>query len=68
MERTMFVFCKFTGVSLQMLNENKNREIIPNPASMTIEYLKCRADLDLEVDFGLNGSLVRLWGFILFRK
>ena len=24
---------------------------------MTIEYLKCRADLYIEVDFGVNGAI-----------
>ena len=24
---------------------------------MTIEYLKCKADLNLEVNFGLNGAI-----------
>ena len=24
---------------------------------MTIEYLKCRADLNFEVDFGVNGAI-----------
>ena len=24
---------------------------------MTIEYLMCRADLNLEVDFGVNGAM-----------
>ena len=31
---------------------------------MTIEYLKCRADLNLEVDFGVNndiGTIVTKW-------
>ena len=25
---------------------------------MTIEYLKCRADLNFEVDFGVNSAIV----------
>ena len=29
---------------------------------MTIEYLECRADLNFEVDFGVNGAI----GAILF--
>ena len=37
---------------------------------MTIEYLKCRADLNFEVDFRVNAPLVRLiltkWDLILF--
>ena len=31
---------------------------------MTIDYLKCRADLNLEVDFGVNdasGTIVTKW-------
>ena len=34
---------------------------------MTIEYLKCRADLDFEVNFGLNGAIgtiVTKWDLI----
>ena len=34
---------------------------------MTIEYLKCRADLNFEVDFGVNGAIgtiVTKWDFI----
>ena len=27
---------------------------------MTIEYLKCRADLNFEVDFGSNDSIGRI--------
>ena len=27
---------------------------------MTIEYLKCIADLNLDVDFRVNGAIVRL--------
>ena len=36
---------------------------------MTIEYLKCRADLDFEVDFGVNGAIgtiVTKWNVIVF--
>ena len=36
---------------------------------MTIEYLKCRADLNFEVDFGVNGAIgaiVTKWDLILF--
>ena len=36
---------------------------------MTIEYLKCRADLNIEVDFGVNGTIgtiVTKWDFIVF--
>ena len=32
---------------------------------MTIEYLMCRADLNFEVDFGVNraiGTIVTKWG------
>ena len=35
---------------------------------MTIEYLKCRADLNFEVDFGENGAIgaiVIKWDVIL---
>ena len=38
---------------------------------MTIEYLKCRADLNFEVDFGAhdsNGRIVTLSELILFKK
>ena len=34
-----------------------------------IEYLKCRADLNFEVDFGVNGAIgtiVTKWDLILF--
>ena len=37
---------------------------------MTIEYLKCRAYLNFEVDFGVNnaiGVIVTKWDLILFR-
>ena len=36
---------------------------------MTIEYLKCRADLNFEVDFRVNsaiGAIMTKWGLILF--
>ena len=36
---------------------------------MTIEYLKCRKDLNFEVDFGVNdviGTIVTEWNVILF--
>ena len=36
---------------------------------MTIEYLKCRADLNFEVDFRENGAactIVTKWNLILF--
>ena len=36
---------------------------------MTIEYLKCRADLKFEVDFRVNGAIdaiVTKWDLILF--
>ena len=36
---------------------------------MTIEYLKCRADLNFEVDFGVNGAIgaiVTKWDPICF--
>ena len=36
---------------------------------MTIEYLKCRADLNFEFDFGVNGAIdaiVTKWDLILF--
>ena len=36
---------------------------------MTIKYLKCRADLNFEVDFGVNGiigAIVTKWDLILF--
>ena len=35
---------------------------------MTIKYLKCRADLKFEVDFGANGAIgtiVTKWDLIL---
>ena len=35
---------------------------------MTIEYLKCRADHNFEVDFGVNdaiGAIVTKWDIIL---
>ena len=36
---------------------------------MTIEYLMCRADLNFEVDFGVNGAIgtiVTNWDLIVF--
>ena len=36
---------------------------------MTIEYLKCRADLNFKVDFVFNGAIsmiVTKWDLILF--
>ena len=36
---------------------------------MTIENLKCRADFNFEVDFGVNGAIgmiVNKWDLILF--
>ena len=36
---------------------------------MIIEYLKCRADLNFEVDFGVNGAIdtiVTKWDHILY--
>ena len=38
-------------------------------SEMTIEYLKCRADLNFEVDFGVNGAIgatVAKWDHKLF--
>ena len=38
---------------------------------MTIEYLKCRADLNFEVDFGVHGAIgtiVTKWDLIIFGK
>ena len=36
---------------------------------MTIEYLKCKADLNFEVDFGVNGAIGKIvtkWDLIVF--
>ena len=36
---------------------------------MAIEYLMCRADLNFEVDFGVNGAIgtiVTKWDLIVF--
>ena len=36
---------------------------------MTIKYLKCSADLNFEVDFGVNGAIgtiVTKWDLIVF--
>ena len=36
---------------------------------MTIEYRNCRADLNFEVDFGVNGAIgmiVTKWDLVLF--
>ena len=34
---------------------------------MTIEYLMCRADLNFEVDFGVDfGTIVTEWDLIVF--
>ena len=38
---------------------------------MAIEYLMCRADLNFEVDFGVNGAIgaiVTKWDLIVFGK
>ena len=38
---------------------------------MTIEYLKCRADLNFEVDFRVNGAIGMImtkWDLILLEK
>ena len=38
---------------------------------MTIEYLKCRADINFEVDFRVNGAIgtiVTKWNLIVFEK
>ena len=40
-----------------------------NEMWMTVEYLKCRADLNFEADFGENGAIgtiVTKWDLILF--
>ena len=37
----------------------KQREGIPKPTSMIIEYLKCRVDLNYKVDSGSNVPLAR---------
>ena len=37
---------------------------------VTTEYLKCRADLNFEIDFGVSGvigAMVTKWDLILFR-
>ena len=37
---------------------------------ITIEYIKCRADLNFEVEFGVNGAIgtiVTKWDLILIR-
>ena len=71
----MYVLCKYIERPiLRILSENKNREKdFPNQLRcMTIEYLKCRADLNFEVDFGSNAVIgtVTTWcmGFYLIRK
>ena len=72
----MDVFCEYTEREiLRMLSENKNRE---NEFSNRLRwllaiqlYLKCRADLNFEDDFGLNGAIGTVatwWDFILFGK
>ena len=38
---------------------------------MTIEYPKCRVDLNFEVDFGINGAIGTIatkWDLMLFGK
>ena len=43
--------------------------VIIEPYGMTIEYLKCRKDLNFEVDFRVNdviGTTVTKWNAILF--
>ena len=50
MERNIYIFCKYP-----------ERES-PKPASITIEYQKCRADFTFEVDFGT----VATWGDLIF--
>ena len=39
------------------INYKKIKEIILKDALRTIEYLKCRADLSVEIDFGPNGNI-----------
>ena len=39
-------------------------------SGVTIEYLTCRADLNFEVDFGVNGAIgtiVTKWDLIVFQ-
>ena len=43
--------------------------IFASPGWMTIEYLKCRKDLNFDVDFRVNGvigTIVNKWDVILF--
>ena len=56
-------FWKFTAISKEKVLAREMKR------GMTIEYLKCRADLNFEVDIGVNGAFgtsVTKWDLILF--
>ena len=46
-----------------------SNKISESESESDLEYLKCRADLKFEVDFGVNGAIgtiVTKWDLILF--
>ena len=55
---------------LRMLSVNKNREReeFPNRLRCLIEYLKCRADLNFEVDFISNNAIAQWYSCKLVRS
>ena len=71
------ILIKYKSIELKIC-QNKSTFMIGNvkimtfyQATMTIEYLKCRADLNFEVNFGVNGAIgivVKWWDLIVFGK
>ena len=53
----MFVFCKCTERANAEQNKSRSSEGILNPASINIEHLRCREDLNFKVNFRLNGAI-----------
>ena len=69
----MYVFCKYTerAIFANTMPKCKYRKGIPSEVLITIDYLKCRADLNFEVDFVSNstiGTVATLWDLTLFGK
>ena len=52
-------------IELRMLERDSMRERDQTKHGMTIKYLKCRADLNFEVDLRVN-SAIGMCDFILF--
>ena len=55
--------------SISHTETSKDSKMVIIQCKYTIEYLKCRADLNFAVDFGVNdaiGMIVAKWDFILF--